>query len=345
MSLEMILTGDINLMGLEESSAPFAQISAEFHTADTVFGNLECCLYDPPRRKPMSNPAFYAPSTIAGVAIKEAGFHAVGLANNVNFGEEAIVSSTRRLDELGILHTGAGADLDAARAPAILHINGTRVGFLQRTSVYWAANHEAQTDAAGVAVIRGHTAYELPLHRETQPMNRPGVGPIIRTWADAHYLQAFKNDLTALRERADIVVGSFHWGVGTEVLEYMVEIAHAAVDGGADVVIGHGPHHHPLPIEIYKGKPIFYGLGPLAFHTGHIGRTKGWTGIFAKISFSDAKTINEAAFRFVHQNDAMQVIASEPCDEEEALQHLSALSQSYGTQFEVQGNRIAIALR
>jgi poly-gamma-glutamate capsule biosynthesis protein CapA/YwtB (metallophosphatase superfamily) len=344
MPLEMILTGDINLMGMEESAAPFARISSEFHAADAVFGNLECCLYDPPRKKSASNPAFYAPSTIAGNAIKEAGVHAVGMANNVNFGEEAIASSTRRLDELGIRHTGAGADLNAARAPATLNIKGVRIGFLQRTSVYWAANHEAQEDAAGVAVIRGHTAYELPLHRETQPMNRPGVGPIIRTWADTHYLQIFKNDLAALREHADIVVGSFHWGVGTDVLEYMVEIAHAAVDSGADVVIGHGPHHHPLPIEIYKGKPIFYGLGPLAFHTGHVGRTKGWTGIFAKISFSDVKTIKEAAFRFVHQDDAMQIIASEPDDEREALQHLSKLSQRYGTQFEVRGNKIVIML-
>ena len=51
----------------------------------------------------------------------------------------------------------------------------------------------------------------------------------------------------------------------------MTEIAHAAIDAGADLVIGHGPHYS-LPVEVYRGKPIFYGLGSFSFHTGHGGR-------------------------------------------------------------------------
>ena len=50
----------------------------------------------------------------------------------------------------------------------------------------------------------------------------------------------------------------------------MTEIGHAAIDAGADIVIGHGPHYS-LPVEVYRGKPIFYGLGSFSFHTGHAG--------------------------------------------------------------------------
>jgi poly-gamma-glutamate synthesis protein (capsule biosynthesis protein) len=44
----MILTGDVNLMNVDEPLVPFARVREEFHAADIVFSNLECCLYDPP---------------------------------------------------------------------------------------------------------------------------------------------------------------------------------------------------------------------------------------------------------------------------------------------------------
>ncbi|HTT80323.1 MAG TPA: CapA family protein, partial [Stellaceae bacterium] len=76
------------------------------------------------------------------------------------------------------------------------------------------------------------------------------------------------------------------WGLGEEVLDYMTEIAHAAIDAGADIVIGHGPHYS-LPVEIYRGKPIFYGLGSFSFHTGHGGRRHGdWIGIMATVEIA-----------------------------------------------------------
>src|SRR5260370_13923609 len=63
----------------------------------------------------------------------------------------------------------------------------------------------------------------------------------------------------------------------------MTEIAHAAIDTGADIVIGHGPHYS-LPVELYRGKPIFYGLGSFSFHTGHGGRRHGdWIGMMARV--------------------------------------------------------------
>jgi len=48
---------------------------------------------------------------------------------------------------------------------------------------------------------------------------------------------------------------------------FLVDLFHAAIDVGADVVVRHGPHVIS-GIEIYKGKPIFYGLGSLFLDFG-----------------------------------------------------------------------------
>jgi poly-gamma-glutamate synthesis protein (capsule biosynthesis protein) len=123
----------------------------------------------------------------------------------------------------------------------VVEAAGKRIGFIQRTSVYWPTDHEAGERSAGVAALRGITAYQVPLHKtrpEIPPVNRPGVPPIVVTWADRDYLARHRADLEELRKRADIVVASQHWGLGEEVLEYMTEIAHSAIDAGADVVIG-----------------------------------------------------------------------------------------------------------
>src|SRR5712671_1252229 len=281
MAMKVILTGDVNLMNITDPGVPFSLVQTEFRAADIVFCNLECCLYRPPNGHSVENEGFYADPSVAGEALKSAGIHAVGIANNVNYGEAAITGSIARLDEIGIAHTGAGANRAAARAPVILERDGVRFGFLQRSSVYWPTNHEARKDATGIAVIRGHTAYHVPMFKtrvDVPPANRPGIPPEIVTWADAAYLAAFKEDIAALRARVDVLVASCHWGLGKDVLQYMTDIAHAAIDAGADIVMGHGPHYS-LPVEVYKSKAIFYGLGNLSFHTGHGGRQHGdWIG-------------------------------------------------------------------
>jgi len=67
--------------------------------------------------------------------------------------------------------------------------------------------------------------------------------------------------------KSDFVVASCSWGLKEDVLEYMIEIAHAAIDSGADVVMGHGPHYS-LPVEVTKASRFSYGLGSFSFHTG-----------------------------------------------------------------------------
>ncbi len=46
--------------------------------------------------------------------------------------------------------------------------------------------------------------------------------------------------------------------------DFIIEFAHAAIDNGADMVIGHGPHLL-RGLEIYKGKPIFYSVANFIF--------------------------------------------------------------------------------
>lgn len=342
---QLLLTGDVNLMNVEDPRTPFARVAATLRAADFLFGNLECCLYAPPAERSLADEGFYA-SPAAGEALAFAGFHAVGTANNVNYGAEAIAHSLRELDRLAIAHTGSGANRAAARAPAIVERKSMRFGILQRTSVYWPTNHEAGERSPGVAVIRGHTAYQVPAHRtrrEVLPMNRPGLPPDILTWADRDYLARFKEDIAALRERVDVVVASLHWGLYRDVLEYMTEIAHAAIDNGADIVMGHGPHF-VLPVEVYKGRPVFYGMGNFSFHTGHGGLKHGdWVGLLARVVLEE-RAIQRVALRFVRHSDRNETLLRSPSEEPDALRDLVERSAPFGTRITVEGDEAVVAL-
>jgi len=345
MTANLIMTGDVNLMNVADPGVPFAQVASEFRNTDVVFSNLECCLFETPPGHSDSNEGFFADPK-SGTALTLAGIQVVGIANNVHYGEAAILSSIARLDELGVLHTGAGVDLAAARAPVIVERNGLRYGFLQRSSVYWPTNHEAQKDAAGIAVIRGHTAYHVPVFKTragVPPPNRPGVAPEIVTWADADYLGWFRDDIAALRPRVDILVASCHWGLGRDVLQYMKDIAHAAIDAGADIVVGHGPHY-ALPIEVYRGRPIFYGLGSFSFHTGHGGRRHDhWVGMLARIG-AGRRGVEAATFQFARHNDRNETYLCKLESEADALADIVKASAAFGTKLTVTGDQARIEL-
>jgi hypothetical protein len=210
MILKILLTGDVNLMNVTNPADPFAKVATEFKSADLVFSNLECCFYEPDAAHAFDREGFFAPLASAE-ALKIAGIDAVGIANNVNYGTTPILSSIARLDQLGIPHTGAGATLQKAREPAVLERQGLHIGMLQRTSVFWTTDHEAADNAVGVATIRGHTAYQMPMFRAGPgaiPLNRPGVAPAIVTWADPPSLQRFREDVAALKAKCDIVIAS-----------------------------------------------------------------------------------------------------------------------------------------
>src|SRR5712691_11164058 len=105
----LILTGDVNLMNVTDAAVPFARVADELRRADVIFSNLECCLYQTPPGHSVSNEGFFADPR-SGKALTLGGIQVVGIANNVHYGDAAILSSIARLDELDVLHTSAGAN-------------------------------------------------------------------------------------------------------------------------------------------------------------------------------------------------------------------------------------------
>jgi len=325
MSLTLILTGDINLVGVYDAAVPFARVANVLRRADVVFGNLECCLSDPPPNYSVDQEGFYA-GPRAGEALKIAGFHGVGCANNVTYGADAIRASLARLEELGIGYTGAGSNWKAARRPLIVEREGVRFGFLQYTSIFWPTGHAASERSYGVATIKAHTAYQ------PRVTDRAGVPPIILTSADRRELIEFQDDIEALRKQVDVVISSHHWGHGKDVLQYQREIGHAAVEAGADIVMGQGVRT-PLAIEIYKSKPILYGLGHFSFHTGHGGRGHGdWIGLMVLVE--DRKVIKVACSP-VRRNKNNETIIRSAKEEQETVQRLAELSAKFNTRLGV----------
>ena len=343
----VILTGDINLMNVADPDVPFCRVADRLAQADLVFANLECMLHRPAFGHCVADEGFFADPEIGSKALQRASVAAVGIANNINYGEEGIRGSIANLDALGILHTGAGVGRAAARAPIILERNGVRIGFLQRSSVYWSTNHEAGETGTGIAVLRGHTAYQVPMYKTRAgqaPFNRPGIPPVIVTWADRQHLEEYAAEVAALKAQVDVVVASCHWGLAGEVYDYMQQIAQTAIDSGADIVLGHGPHH-PLPLGSYKGRPIFYGVGSFSFHTGHDAVKHGdWIGLMVEMQIDRSKGI-ETSFSFVRHNDANETVPRLPDEEAMMLKTLSDNSAELGARLVAQGDSVLVEAR
>ena len=100
------------------------------------------------------------------------------------------------------------------------------------------------------------------------------------------------DDVNRLRDRCDVLVVSMHHGIEyqTKPSKAQVQFAHAAIDAGADIVIGHHPHVIQ-PREEYKGKPIYYSLGNFVFD--QFQRKATQHGEMVEIRFLGAKILTE----------------------------------------------------
>ena len=104
-------------------------------------------------------------------------------------------------------------------------------------------------------------------------------------------------------------------------------------------------HAYRLPVEVYRGKPIFYGLGSFSFHTGHGGRKHGdWVGELARVVVDSGKTV-EAAFRLVRHNESNETYFCDPRKESQALGEVTKRSEQFGTRFTVGAEEISIGLQ
>lgn len=338
MSQTLYLLGDINFRGVSDSSSLFDHVMEPVREADMVFANLECCLYEQPPNAVETRGFYVNPSN--GKALQELGVRVVGNANNVTIGTEAINASLAELDRLGIGHVGAGVDISAARAPLVVEQEGLRYGFLQRTAVYWPDHHEANESRPGVATIKAHTAYR-PILEQQSARTRPGVPPQVVTWADPDSLATYREDIAELRKHADVVIASFHWGFRREVLQYQREFAHAAIDSGADIVFGHGPHMI-LPIETYKKKPIFYGGGNFSFQMAHNNDVHtDWVGMMLRITIDDGR-VGEIEMSFTQRNEANQTILYSVNELSHERDLLIQSSSALGTSLQLRGNSVIL---
>jgi poly-gamma-glutamate synthesis protein (capsule biosynthesis protein) len=184
----------------------------------------------------------------------DCGFDAVTIANNhmYDYGPEALLDTRALLIEKRIAVTGAGRDLDEARKPAIVEKNGVKVGFLGYCSVI-PEGGEAAPGKVGIAPLRVVTSYEG---------RGPHASPRVLTRPDEGDMKVILDDIAALRREVDIVVVAFHWGlvwVPRVIADYQVTAAHACIDAGADLILGHHAHV-PKAIGAYDGKVCFYSL-------------------------------------------------------------------------------------
>lgn len=93
---------------------------------------------------------------------------------------------------------------------------------------------------------------------------KPGADFAVETSVDPGDLEAITGWVAEAARRSDIVLVSIHaheqGNERDEPAAFLVEFAHAVIDAGAHLVVGHGPHLL-RGMELYKGRPIFYSLG------------------------------------------------------------------------------------
>ncbi len=255
--------GDVLVDREEDPSIGFALVQAVLDAPDILFGNAECVLHDDPQPAPSAAVVAITPTSNA-VAFGRAGFDVMSVANNhiVDAGHEGMHQTVRLLREQGIATSGAGENLAAASEPAIIERAGTAVAYLSYAS-FFPVGYEARDAWPGLAPMRSFNHYQQKLPN----LWAPGADAVCHAVPLAEDLARLRADIAAARGRADVVVASFHWGDYQKpfhITEHERIFAHAAVDAGADIVVGH--HQHIVRgVEWYREKPIFYGLGHFVF--------------------------------------------------------------------------------
>jgi hypothetical protein len=241
---------------IQEPSLLFDYVRNTLNKADIAFCQLEINITERGTRLPQARHCAEAKPQAAR-AIKEAGFNVISFAGNhcMDLGQEAFFDTLEALKKEDLPVIGAGKNIEEARKPAILDKKGTRVAFLAYNTIlpmgYWA-----EENRPGCAPMRAWTHYEQIEH------DQPGTPCRIHTFPNREDLDAMVEDIKKAKALADVVVLSMHWGihfVPAVLADYQREMSHAAIDAGADLILGH--HAHILKgIEVYKGKVIFYSL-------------------------------------------------------------------------------------
>ena len=230
---DILLTGTaIEMIRNKGPKEPFIFVLEELEKSDLVFGNLECPLSN--SGSPLKNKCclYSPPETVK--SLKSAGFNVLSLANNhiFDYGYEGFEDTISLLEENSISWFGAGKNLEEARMPAIMNINGMLIGFLGYSWDFIGSKNATKNDFG------------------TAPLS----GKIIL------------KDVVKLKESVDIVIVSLHWSYEREnyPLPSQRKLAHKIIDAGASLLLGHHPHVLQ-GIEKYDNGVIVYSLGNFIF--------------------------------------------------------------------------------
>ncbi len=238
---------------LKEADITFGQLESVL----SVRGTEQLFISNFQAREPGHGPTVRRPDPQAAAQVLvNAGFHIMSFASNhtLDWSEDAMLDTLDSLGKNNIVVIGAGKNIEEARRPAILERKGIKVGFLAYCSVV-PPGYQATEFRGGLAPLRATTAYQ-------QTDWQPGHPPKIVSMTNPADLAGMVADIRKLRPQVDVLVVSMHWGVHfvpALIADYQFEAGHAAIDAGADIIIGH--HSHILKgIEVYKGKAIFFSL-------------------------------------------------------------------------------------
>lgn len=256
----------------------FEPSAAVLGKADLVIGQLEIPHLDAGVVQTTDVPAVPGPpAALDGVAA--AGFDVLTLAGNhvYDYGPEGIRETIANGADRGLRTVGTGATIDEALRPLVADVAGRRVGIM---SVNCVGPRESWA-----TTLKPGCAYVEIISQYDQPNANPGGPPRVFTFAEPHSLDRFTAAVRAAAEQTDVLVVALHKGVvhlPAELADYERVVARAAIDAGADAVIAH--HAHILRgVELYRGRPVFHGLGnfvtitgALAGHTGDAPERAAW---------------------------------------------------------------------
>lgn len=346
--------GDV-IIDREDPATMFRHVADVFRSADIAYANMEQVLTD--KGTPDPRQAVYGSAKIVDAYVANQ-IDVVSTATNHigDWGQEGILGTLETLKAAGIPYCGAGENLTEARKPAIIERKGTKVGFLNFCTVH-LPEYAATDTRPGLAPIKVWTVYE-------KVDFQPATPPLIVSITHKEDLALLVEDVKSLKAQVDVVVLCMHWGqhlMPAIIPDYCIEIGHAAVDAGADIVLG--SHTHILKgIEMYKGKPIFYSLGNFALELGphmrdhkHVGmldklyRVKSWHDrrktMMAKVIIEDGKVARVSYIPCYERDDKEpEIVKRSDPRAEDIFNYVNDISESEGlaVHFEWDGDEVVV---
>ena len=320
LGVNIAIVGDMEV-NRKDPEKVFDKVIPELRKADIRFGGLEASLSERGSAVGGKIVMRHDPKMVA--AYLAGGFEVVAFASNhcLDYGMEPFLDTLDLLDQHRIRYVGAGRNIAEARKPAIIEKKGMRVGFLSYLLLVplgWGA-HPAR---AGIAPIREDALYGPPYVNEED-------------------LEAMIQDIETKRPNVDVLISSYHWGSSQSRTLTLSQkaVAHAAIDAGADLVIGRHPHILQ-GIEVYNSKAIFYALGNLALDHAHpmfLPTVK--ESILVNCCIQE-KAIRRVSFRpvFLGDDGRPEILAENDARARTIFDSLRLLSQKLNTRLQFRGN-------